>query len=300
MVRLHPSSDPLAGLKTKPNAFEAKGTGFFARYDDWVYLVTAQHIAVGLGEHPFAIRINKRNGSSANIRIDPVMDGVRWYSNIDDSNVDLSVMPVTFDMPERDELDLLAFRSVIFADEGVVRQLEIGVGDMCYAVGLFRLMAGSERNLPIVHTGNIALMPGEERIPLQNWLNPNTTARKFVNGYLVEMQNLKGLSGSPVFVRPSRRLDLSMAGQGSMKLRIGKEDVFLMGIWQSSWDEKPGEILAVEKGKEVRVPVGIGTVVPTDELIRLLEMPDLKALRADQDARRERDRAASPDMGRVG
>lgn len=186
-------------------------------------------------------------------------------------------MPATFDMPERGELDLLAIRSVIFAHAELLSKLPIGVGDMCYAVG-------------IVPTD------GRKRPQLagrSHWEHCPDAGRRT---YLVEMQNLKGLSGSPVFVRPSRSIDLSVPGQDSLIFRLGKDNVLLLGVWQSSWDAEPGEVFAAEKGKQVRVPVGIGTVVPTDELIRLLEMPDLRRLRDESKAAQERAQASAPDL----
>ena len=91
----------------------------------------------------------------------------------------------------------------MLVDSNTLRALRIGIGDICYAVGLFRLMAGSRRNLPVIHTGRIALIPEDERIPVQDWLNPNGP-RKHIEGYLVKLQNLKGLSGSPVTGAESR------------------------------------------------------------------------------------------------
>lgn len=43
----------------------------------------------------------------------------------------------------------------------------IGIGDMCYTIGLFHLLSGKKRNLPIVHTGNIALLPEDEKISVK-------------------------------------------------------------------------------------------------------------------------------------
>jgi hypothetical protein len=96
-----------------PSDFTAKGTGFFVRHENCVYLVTAQHIAAGLKDHPFAIRINKKAGSSANIHVDPLMGRCNWHCNVDDSSIDLAVMPADFDFPDIEELDLLAIRSSI-------------------------------------------------------------------------------------------------------------------------------------------------------------------------------------------
>jgi hypothetical protein len=79
-------------------------------------------------------------------------------------------------------------------------EVGIGIGELTYTIGLFRLMSGAMRNLPVVHFGSIAMVP-DERIPVQDWRDRNKTFE--VEGYLVETQGLEGLSGSPVFVRQS-------------------------------------------------------------------------------------------------
>ena len=110
-----------------------------------------------------------------------------------------------------------------------------------------------------------------ERIPVVDWTDPDQKRRIFVEGYLVESQSLSGLSGSPVFVRPEVSLDFSdtlIPDEGNrlpdVKPAItgGLNDVRLLGIWQGAWDAKPDEILSARRGDEVRVPVGMGVVVP--------------------------------------
>jgi hypothetical protein len=46
----------------------------------------------------------------------------------------------------------------------------------------------------------------------------------------------------------------------------------LFGIWQGSWDNEPGVILAEDRGfnEKIRVPVGMGLVTPAEELIKLI------------------------------
>jgi hypothetical protein len=90
--------------------------------------------------------------------------------------------------------------------------------------------------------------------------------RRYIDGYLIESQSLKGLSGSPCFVDPT--IDLV-----DMPVRFGRTDLRLLGVWHGSWDAQPDEVLAVEQGSTLRVPVGMGVVVPAQKLIDLLELP---------------------------
>ena len=66
---------------------------------------------------------------------------------------------------------------------------------------------GQERTFQLFTPGNIARLPGEERIPVRADNKPSGS--ELVDGYLVEAQTLRGLSGSPVFIRPSLILSLN-------------------------------------------------------------------------------------------
>jgi hypothetical protein len=249
--------------------FTPVGTAFLFGYKDGLYIVTTQHIAVGIGDAPFSLRVNKFDGTSETIPVDPLVDA-KWYSHPSDPNVDISVMPYHYRLDKR-VFDTLQIHEGMVASDATLHEWGIGAGEMCYVVGLFRLMAGRKRNLPIVHTGNIASLPNDELIPVRDWLAPQESgkARK-IQGYLVEVSNLQGLSGSPVLVRPDVVLgEHKVRGNHSVKAYAGS--VFLLGIWQGSWDAEPDQVVAIEQRKPVRVPVGMGVVVPADRLIEIME-----------------------------
>ena len=72
-------------------------------------------------------------------------------------------------------------------------------GDPICIVGLFHWHSGSGRNTPIVHSGNIALLPDpREKIPIKDRVAGQLQK---VEAYLVEVQTFEGLSGAPVFQR---------------------------------------------------------------------------------------------------
>lgn len=287
------------GFSDGKGGFEAAGTGFLILYKENIYLVTNQHIAAGLNDSPFAVRINKIDDGSDNFLIDPLTNGVMWYSG-QSLDVDLAVIPFNYDLWKAG-LDVKVFPSDLFAVNARIEEEQIGVGDLCYTVGLFRLMAGKTRNVPVVHSGNIALMPGQEKVPVQEWMqrSPTVTTR-YVEGYLIEATNLKGLSGSPVFVRPTLDwADIPLSDGRSMSARLPRTDIFLLGIWQGSWDARPDDVMGVEHGIGVRVPVGIGVVVPVSNLIDLLETEELQMQRDTLRITRERETLASPDTGHL-
>ena len=272
------------------------GTGFLVGHDTCGYLVTAKHLAQGLGENPFLVRVNKKGGGSINLPANSGEPNIRWYEH-PDPNVDVAVMPVT--LAEGSEFDALYLDTeTAFANDYLMKAGDLGVGDLTYTVGLFRLMSGTRRNLPIVHSGIIAMMPGDERIPVKDWRPPNATI--FVEGYLVETGALEGLSGSPVFVRPTKEFSTLPAGfipdprfadPRRANALAPSFAIGLLGLWQGSWDAPPDDVLAAQAGRGVRVPVGMGIVVPAQKIIETLDLEELREMR--QRVKTERDRLAA-------
>lgn len=238
------------------------GTGFLVLYEETGYLATAKHIAINLGDFPFLVRLNKPDGTSDNI----LFDHVEWHFH-PDSNVDIAVMLLhVADNMGYDRFYLHGEMLTSLDEEHRIGGSHIGIGDPVYTVGLFRLLAGNQRNLPVLHTGSISLMPGQELIPIRDWEDPNHRLTRFVDGYLVEAMSLSGLSGSPVFIRPTLKYQIS-----GVHAIIGESNrLYLLGLWQGAWDAPPGEVLGAEHGSETRVPVGMGIVVPTARLIEIL------------------------------
>jgi hypothetical protein len=261
------------------------GTGFFVAHEGVVYLVTAKHLSHELKRDPFLVRLNKTDGTSENLKA----DNVDWL-NHPDSAVDVSAVAIKI----KNEI---AYDSISMATNihcfqpGEFEKSNIGVGNETYTIGLFRLLSGEKRNLPICHTGNIAMLPSTERIPVVDWTDPAEQRRLFVEGYLVEAQSLDGLSGSPVFVRPEIGLDFSKhmiphPQQNKMpnlppKITAAAERFRLLGLWQGAWDAPPDQVLAGQTGEDVRVSLGVGIVVPYERILEVLEMPEAKTQRAE-------------------
>jgi hypothetical protein len=81
---------------------------------------------------------------------------------------------------------------------------------------------------------------------------------------------LDGLSGSPVFIH--EEIGLKMKGAPARGL-VTRGLVKLLGVFQGSWDGAPGEILARDRNfrGNVRIPVGMGLVVPGDKIVQLIK-----------------------------
>lgn len=240
--------------------FVAAGTGFWLNYDGWSHLVTCRHVAKSLDGSPFTLRCNLKTGTVAYADIER-MD---WFYHPDKS-VDVAAVPLGL----ADDAEWLVLPQAITLTKALIDERRIGIGDFAYVIGLFRLLQGTKRNLPVVHTGNIALMPGDDPLPV--W---DKVERKLyeVEGYLVEAHSIDGLSGAPVFARRTFALD------ESRKSFLGGE-IGLLGMWQSSWGGEPSKELAVgysDMGQPISVPLGLGIVVPADKIIETLELADLK------------------------
>jgi hypothetical protein len=266
--------------------FTSCGTAFFLQHSSADYLVTARHVARALGNDPFSLRINRKDGGSNTYTHDPHVDDLPWFKWFfpEDSSVDLAVIPFNVDAKALGlDLRVLAGEDWIL-DEVKFRQEKVGIGDICHAVGLFRVLQGTRRNVPVVHTGHVALLAGEERIPVKDRNCPGSTM--LINAHLVELANLDGLSGAPVFVRAGLELkDLEVGELGKRGLLGQDSKLHLLGVWQGSWEQE------LPQGQ--RVPVGVGVVVPATDLLALLNQADVAE---------ERNRllqlrvAASPDV----
>lgn len=277
-----------------PTAIRCEGTGFLLLYKGGFHLVTARHVAKTLGDIGWATRVNRLDGTCELIDA----EDIPWAFHPDDT-VDIAVCG--FSLSRSAGYDFLYYDGEILLlnaeQESSADWVE--VGDMCYTVGLWRLLEGKERNLPVVHTGSIARLPGEEKIPVRAPNKPG--GRELVDGYLVEAQTLRGLSGSPVFIRPSLNLamDATRADPfgGSperIELVAYHEHVKLLGLWQAAWDAPAGEVLTAEHGRQNTVPVGMGIVVPASKIIEVLELPAVHEKREKQKRLQDSDTLAEP------
>jgi hypothetical protein len=260
------------------------GTAFLLRHQGFPYLITARHVAEHVGGDPFLLRVNRLRGGADNLFI----DNATWHYD-PDPTVDVAVLPILGLLSENDHY----FRFI--DDEKESRwankawKYGVGIGDFCYTVGLFRVLSGREQNLPVVHFGTIArpiFGRDEEPIPIKDWRDPTGQKTIFTKAYLIESQSLSGLSGAPVFVRASNHHvsdDLIKSNPGVSPWEMGNAvalwHIHLIGIWQGAWDAPPADVLGVERGKDIRVPVGMGVVTPIDYVHYILGNDELTAMR---------------------
>jgi hypothetical protein len=242
------------------------GTGCLISVDEggfpFGYVVTNRHVAKRL-EGDFKIRVNLKSGGVDEL----LVERVRW-SYHPDPTVDLAATYCA--MSNND------FNHLYLPLERIVTDEEVWVGAHINIVGLFRLHYGEKRNIPIVHTGNIAALADERvRIRVRDRMSGETIDAAC---HLVEAQTLDGLSGSPIFVHDFVKLK---TGPHSSAGAFGT--VRLLGLYQGSWDGEPGAILEADKdyrSGKIRVPIGRGLAVPGGRIRELLmDDPQLKGER---------------------
>lgn len=220
------------------------------------YLVTAKHVIVGIQRRSVdgevLVRINMKTGPSQFV----VTKNADWKFHPDDHGVDVAVVPLL--LPQN-EVDSLPIPVEMIVSEQTIKANSIGIGDEVFLTGLFVNHYGRDRNLPIVRTGNIALMP-EEPIQTQE-LGP-------IGAYLVEARSIGGLSGSPVFVYLGGMRNL----QGSTVLNAGGPRFYLLGLMHGHWDVAvPGhDELHADALKNEAVNMGIAIVVPASKILETI------------------------------
>jgi hypothetical protein len=239
----------------KDDDIDPCATGFFVRHSNGdkahIYFVTAAHNVVKLGGKKVGLRLNE---SDAGFRTHPIEPN--WVAS---GTSDAAVLPI--EIPKWAEVH--PFDTKNFATSFKVDSKDFGAGDTAHVLGLFKRMYGQKRNLPVVYSGHIAMMPGDEDLVMTG----GDGKPKTVRGFLVEAQAASGSSGAPVFVR--RTLPIRMVTDDNKKL-VGTVDgsIWLFGLWSASWPGTPSES-QVEGGasKDTKVSLGIGIVTPADAIL---------------------------------
>ena len=255
----------------------AIGTCFFISVLDkrlgegqaFMYLITNRHVAepgIDLGT-PYTVlgallRLNLKTTQGGVQSIEqPILfaNETHWYFPKDDA-VDLAVLPIAPDHQIYSYVDIP--NSLIVGSEQV-ESGDVVVGDRVTFAGYFNNFPGQKRIEPIVRQGVIAMLPDEDL---------DTTLRKQGRIYLADLHAFHGNSGSPVFV--------NVSGSHHGKLELG-EKYLLLGLLSGFYPESVGYSVATATvlTGEVRDNSGIATIVPAEEIKKLLNSSELQAQR---------------------
>ena len=255
------------------------GTCFFVGVPDerlgkdnsFIYLVTNRHVAqpgIDLGS-PYQVQatvirmnlVTPIGGSQSVQEQIPLKDRLHWFFPSDES-VDLAILPIA---PDQKKYAYLFIPVSMLVSSEQLKRGEVGVGDPVSFAGYFSNFPGQVRMEPIVREGVIAMLP-EERL--------DTTLHREGRLFLADLHAFHGNSGSPVFVNIGGIHGNTVAG----------DRYLLLGIISGYYPESAGFTVpaATILTGEVRDNSGIATIVPGDELTKLLYSPAVQANRDNQ------------------
>lgn len=221
------------------------------------------------------IRVNLKNGTCDHI---PGKPTDRWYIHETDDSVDVAVMPTKF---PGHILDHLTIPTSMFEEQ---EKQQIIQGDEVFITGLFTNFYGKQRNIPIVRTGNMAMIP-DERVHLEEFGNAEV--------YLIEARSRGGLSGSPVFFkRPIVMPNMPrISSTGKLErpptlttkdLEQFQENPFrLLGLIHGHYSLIEDKTLIDSNVEKImdEINTGIALVVPANKILEVINHPELTELR---------------------
>lgn len=229
------------------------------------HLVTAKHVAEAIDPGEAAFAFNGRDGHP----FYAVSGGQEWFYHPTEPNaVDVAVMP--FGTERQAQYDMQYVQLSDFATDEVIAEQKLGIGDEIIAIGLFTEFYGKHQLTPIIRTGNIAMMP-RERIPVEHF--------EPMEAYLAEGRSIGGLSGSPVFVRPTVNIPIPTA-QGIVKVAGLGNRAYLLGLLHGHF-RLPAKFSG-DATKREWVHMGVSIVTPAKKIIEVLNHPRLVEMRNEQ------------------
>lgn len=228
----------------------------------FLYAVTNRHVIEKTGGGCPFIRFNTKGGGAKVYHL-------AWHNWTCHKCNDVAVVNIVLDPNE------FIFKCVgrsDFITQDLIKEYGIGPGDDVFLVGRLITSGGRQRNTPSARFGNISLMPIEP-------VNHETLGE--VEAFQCELKSISGFSGSPVFVRPS-----DQRADGSIHIGAGIGP-WLLGVdWGHSFDReylnKDGK---TSKTEFVRRNTGITSVAPAWAIRDLLDYPELKAQRKEDEAK---------------
>lgn len=268
--------------RKEDETIEYRGTGFFVVVEhneegtgfEFGYLVTAKHIADAIEKSPFYIRVNLRTGIAEDVLMNDVGRPTAWYRHPNDPDADIAITPVRIPQ-EVDALSIPCKEMII--NETKREDLAIGIGDEAFLIGLFSRLKGETKNIPISRIGNIAMFP-DEKIPARDHQG---RVRK-IRAFLVEARSIGGLSGSPVFARPTTYLrGVVRTGTNTPGILTAySSEFYLIGLVSAHWDIDPADINHHDpKIITGGVNLGFAVVAPSYQILDILESDELIQMR---------------------
>ena len=216
------------------------------------------------------------------MELDAKPNSSKWYYHPTERRyVDAAVTLIA--PPRRDRLRKLIsglYLPRCLSPKNILKKKGIGVGDEIFITGLFSKVIETSHVMPIIRIRKCRHDTGGK--------TPN--GNSLIEAYLIESRSIGGLSGSPVFVRETVRMqsvnlkrdaDLSTVSDrypGESFNRtfdvvemLGVGRYYLFGSAVGHWDVPTGA------GNEA-VNMGISMVTPAGKILEILLQPELKDL----------------------
>ena len=250
------------GLPEMPEP-EYRGTAFIVtvpgtQSNHFAFTVTARHVAERLQGKDYYIRANKKDGTA--IALQGRASDPWWFHPSEREHVDAAV--TLFSPMRLAELDVEHIPLGMFADPEIIAKRDIGIGDEVFITGLFTKVTETMKNIPILRTGAVAMIPGE-RIPFGD---------KLIEAYLIEARSIGGLSGSPVFVRETVQIPHQLFPKAGMIVPLfGMGPIWFFGSVIGHWDLPSGFTTTEAEA----VNMGISPIVPAHKIREIILQPEL-------------------------
>lgn len=249
-------------------------------FDYHVYVVTSRHCVEGRATTTIRAMRQTDDGSKTVFK-DTVES--EWILH-DDYDVAIYLW--------KDAKEVAATISNGLLQRSEMESLDIGPGEDVYIVARFIHHDGGQRNVPIVHTGIVSMLPLE---PIRN---PHTKKNEY--DFLVETHSRGGYSGSPVtlYIMPEQ------VKMGSAR-NVGPQILILGAMWGHFNTFEPvldPEIKGDDKTTRfvVRSATMVAGVVPSWEILDLMNGERATNDRDQEEQDRiERSIAATPDTEAV-
>jgi hypothetical protein len=169
------------------SGIEKKGASTPQMWNGWKFVVTAKHVVANQGE--VILRVNADDKSKFICkRVKLHILGPEQNVLLADSGVDLAAVF----LPEIEGYSSTVVPSAMLIDEEKMQEWSIGVGTEVLTVGYLFSYSGQKANYPVVKFGHISMISDEF------WYF-NDQSRLMEQGYVLDLSNAPGLSGSAVF-----------------------------------------------------------------------------------------------------
>jgi hypothetical protein len=166
---------------------EKKGASTPQSWTGWRFLVTAKHVIASRNE--IIIRVNAANASNF------ICKKLALHTQGPEQNIVLAKPGAdlaAISLPEIEGYTAAVVPSFMLIDEEKMNNWGIGVGTEVLTIGYLFGYSGQKANYPVAKFGHISMMSDE------SWyLNPDSMLME--QGYVLDLSNAPGLSGSPVF-----------------------------------------------------------------------------------------------------